>query len=201
LLLDITIIPSYSTDNKVGSEFPSLSNNQPQQSSNSSQSTWSIPSTRNIGQTASQRPPQQSILPIQQQAQPQQQIQQQEDLFSTSSQLSSVQAGFRFGGQSAVGQTSQPQVNPADDFPPLNRNINGDIGQDRTLGLGPNVGFGTQSSGSAFGNAPGVSQGLRNNGLLNALSSSIRTPSGAGRVSSPGSFPGSFAGEIRDFSI
>jgi CCR4-NOT transcription complex subunit 2 len=184
-------LSSCSTDNKVGSEFPSLSNNQPQQPSNSAQSTWSMPSTRNLGQTTSQRPTQQSMLPVQQQSQTQQQMQQQqEDLFSPPSQLSSAQGGFRFGNQTTVGQSSQSQVNPTDEFPPLNRNINGEIGQDRSLGLGTTVGFGAQSSGLTFGNTPGGSQGLRNNGLLNALSSSIRTPSGTVRVASPGGFAG-----------
>lgn len=180
-----------STDNKVGSEFPSLSNNQPQQPSNSAQSTWSMPSTRNLGQATSQRAPQQSMLPVQQQSQTQQQMQQQqEDLFPPPSQLPGAQGSFRFGSQTNVSQSSQSQANPTDEFPPLNRNINGEIGQDRILGLGATVGFGTQSSGPTFGNASGGSQGLRNNGLLNALSSSIRTPSSTVRVASPGGFAG-----------
>ena len=150
-----------------------------------------MPGTRNLSQATSQRPPQQSMLPVQQQSQTQQQMQQQQDdLFSSSSQLSSAQGGFRFGSQTTVGQSSQAQVNPADEFPPLNRNINGEIGQDRTLGLGTTVGFGAQSSVPTFGNTPGGSQGLRNNGLLNALSSSIRAPSGTVRVASPGGFAG-----------
>jgi CCR4-NOT transcription complex subunit 2 len=148
---------------------------------------------RNLGQAASQRP-QQSMLPIQQsQAQQQtqqQQQQQQDDLFSSSSQLPNAQASFRFGSQTAVGQSSQSQSNNSDEFPPLNRNINGEIGQDRTLGLLPNVGFGAQSSGSTFGGGLGGSQNVRNNGLLNALSGSGRATSTASQVTSPGKVGG-----------
>ncbi len=125
----------------------------------------------------------QSALSSQQQLNAQQQTQQQQDdLFSSSSQLPSSQGGFRFGSQNAVGQSSQPSA--ADDFPPLNRNANGDIGQDRLQSLG----FGTQSNGMGFGSAQ-PSQPSRNNGLLNALSGSNRVASG-NRVASPASLSG-----------
>jgi CCR4-NOT transcription complex subunit 2 len=131
------------------------------------------------------------MLPLQQsQAQQQtQQQQQQDDLFSSSSQLPNAQAGFRFGSEIPVGQSSQSQPN-SDEFPPLNRNINGEIGQDRTLGQLPNVGFGAQSRGSTFGGGLGASQNVRNNGLLNALSGSTRGPSNPSQVASPGSVGG-----------
>ncbi|CZT43855.1 related to cell division control protein CDC36 [Rhynchosporium secalis] len=163
------------------SEFPSLSNNQPQPS----QSAWTAAGARPLGPSTNMRLQQQSGLSSQQQLNNQQQTQQQqEDLFSSSSQLPSSQGGFRFGSQNAVGQSSQS--NPVDDFPPLNRNANGEIGQDR--GSIPNVGFGPQSNSLGFGlaNPP---QSNRSNGLLNALSGSNRVIPG-NRVASPGSISG-----------
>jgi hypothetical protein len=162
-------------DEDYNSEFPSLSNN-PSQNTNPGQSTWAMPTGRPLGQATSHRT-QQALLPSQQQTLAQQQTQQQQDdLFASSSQLPSSQGGFRFGGQNPVGQSSQSQENTTDDFPPLSRNVNGDIGQDR-LGLLQNVGFGGQSSNLGFGAGIGGSHTNRNNGLLNALSSSSRTPS------------------------
>jgi len=158
------------------SEFPSLSNNPSQPS----QSTWAASGSRNIGPSASMRLQQPSLSSQQQLNAQQQTQQQQDDLFSSSSQLPSSQGGFRFGNQNAVGQSSS---NPADDFPPLNRNANGDIGQDRNAGMISNVGFGSQSSvlGFGSGNPP---QASRSNGLLNVLSGSNRLPPG-NRVPSP----------------
>jgi CCR4-NOT transcription complex subunit 2 len=109
----------------------------------------------------------------------QQQAQQQEDIFTSSSQFTTSQSGFRFGNQNSVGQSAQP--NSADEFPPLNRNSNGEIGQDRSSNLIQNVGFGTQPNGVGFGTS-NASQN-RNNGLLNALSGSSRIS--GNRVSSP----------------
>ncbi|KAF4627592.1 hypothetical protein G7Y89_g10559 [Cudoniella acicularis] len=164
------------------SEFPSLSNNQPQPS----QSTWAASGTRNIGPSANLRM-QQSALSSQQQLNAQQQTQQQQDdLFSSSSQLPSSQGGFRFGSQNAVGQASQS--NNVEEFPPLNRNANGEIGQDRNQNVIPNVGFGAQTNGLGFGSA-NPPQPNRNNGLLNALSGSNRAPSG-NRIASPASLSG-----------
>ncbi len=116
----------------------------------------------------------------------QQTQQQQDDLFSSSSQLPSSQGGFRFGSQNAVGQSSQPTA--VDDFPPLNRGNNGDIGPDRGSNMIPNLGFGAPSNGIGFGSA-NPSQTSRNNGLLNALSGSNRVISG-NRVASPASISG-----------
>jgi CCR4-NOT transcription complex subunit 2 len=130
---------------------------------------------------------QQTSLSSSQQLNAQQQTQQQQDdLFSSSSQLPSSGGGFRFGTQNAVGQSSQS--NPVDEFPPLNHNANGDIGQDRSSNLMQNVGFSAQSSNLGFGSA-NPPQPNRNNGLLNALSGSNRAPPGA-RIASPGSLSG-----------
>ncbi|KAJ2905483.1 hypothetical protein MKZ38_005359 [Zalerion maritima] len=71
--------------------------------------------------------------------------------FPASSRLpSSAQSSFRFGSQS-------------DDFPPLSRNANGDIGQERASNLMSFLGNQSASSG------PSMRTG---NGLLNALSAS-----------------------------
>ncbi|PBP26037.1 NOT2/NOT3/NOT5 family protein [Diplocarpon rosae] len=162
------------------SEFPSLSNNQPQPN----QSAWAASGNRSLGPSANIRLQQQSGISSQQQLSNQQQTQQQqEDLFSSSSQLPSSQGGFRFGSQNAVGQASQST--PVDDFPPLNRNANGEIGQDRSSI--PNVGFGAQQNGLGFSSANAPQQS-RNNGLLNALSGSSRVS--GNRINSPASISG-----------
>lgn len=132
-------------DETFFSEFPSLSNNPAHQISNSSQSTWAMPSVRPLGQPATHRA-QQGLLASQQQNQAQQQAQQQQDeLFSSSSQLPASQGNFRYGGQNPVGRLSQSQENATDEFPPLNRNANGEIGQDRSVGVLQNGKFGPPS--------------------------------------------------------
>jgi CCR4-NOT transcription complex subunit 2 len=161
-------------------EFPSLSNNQTQPS----QSTWAAPGSRTMGSSGNLRL-QQAALSAQQQLNAQQQTQQQQDdLFNSSSQLPSSQGGFRFGSQNAVGQVSQS--NSVDEFPPLNRNANGEIGPDRGSSIMQNSGFNNQSNGLGFGstNPPQTS---RNNGLLNALSGSSRL---GNRIASPTSLSG-----------
>ncbi|KAL5348353.1 transcriptional regulator [Pseudogymnoascus australis] len=133
-----------------------------------------MPGARQLGQAASHRP-QHGILPAQQQSQAQQQTQQQQDdLFSSSSQLPSSQSGFRFGGQNAVGQSSQPQESAAEEFPPLNRNANGEIGQDRNLGSLQSPGFGAPPSALGFPAGSSTAQASRSNGLLNAVNTGNR---------------------------
>jgi CCR4-NOT transcription complex subunit 2 len=159
---------------QLTSEFPSLlSNNQSQPSS----STWAASGARGMGQTGNLRQQQQPPGPA---------SQQQDDLFGSSSQLLN-QGSFRFGGQ-AVGQSSQ--ATSVDEVPPLNRNTNGDIGQDRATSMMHNAGYAAQSNGLGFG-AGNASQPQtnRSNGLLNALSGSNRATTG-NRVSSPGSISG-----------
>lgn len=169
------------------SEFPSLSNNQPQPS----QSTWA--GVRGIGPSSSIRL-QQSTLSSQQQMSNQQQTQQQDELFGTSSQFTTTQSNFRFGNQNTVGQSAQP-TSP-DEFPPLSRNSNGDIGQDRSSNMIQNVGFGAQSNGVGFGSSNAPQN--RNNGLLNALSGSTRIH--GNRVSSPTAVSGLAARSIAEAS-
>ncbi|KAI1115371.1 hypothetical protein F5Y14DRAFT_411064 [Nemania sp. NC0429] len=144
------------------SEFPSLSNN-PQLSSGNSSSLWAGGS-RPMGGTIQRN-----------QSTPHSQQSQQDDFFSSSSRMSTNQGAFRFGNQTAISQSSQPQPNSIDEFPPLNnsnlRNVDGEIGQERGSTLMSTLGFGSQ------GNTAGSSlQGTRaGNGLLNALSANSRT--------------------------
>jgi CCR4-NOT transcription complex subunit 2 len=94
----------------------------------------------------------------------------QDDLFSpSSSRMPSAHGSFRFGNQGNV-PPSQGQPSTSEEFPPLNRNGNGEIGSER-------IGFATQNG------VPGSLQGNRGNGLLNALSATsrandARSPSG-----------------------
>ncbi|KAK0735756.1 hypothetical protein B0T21DRAFT_290046 [Apiosordaria backusii] len=140
------------------SEFPSLSNTAPNQSSPASM--WAQQPSRNIGGGAHRGP--QTPLSAQQG--------QQDDLFTSSRLTSTPHSSFRFGNQGAVSQA--PQGGQADEFPPLNRPTNGEIGgQERGPGLMSNIGFGpagTPSGGALHTNRAG-------NGLLNALSATSRT--------------------------
>lgn len=89
--------------------------------------------------------------------------------------MNTNQGAFRFGNQASIPQSSQPQPNSVDEFPPLNNNSlrssEGEIGQERGSTLMSTLGFGAQ------GNSTGVTvQGTRaGNGLLNALSANSRT--------------------------
>ncbi|KAI2637060.1 hypothetical protein GGS26DRAFT_547176 [Hypomontagnella submonticulosa] len=145
------------------SEFPSLSNNSQLSSSNSS-SMWSTGASRGMAG---------SIQRNQQPTPLSSQHAQQDDFFS-SSRMNSSQGQYRFGNQSNVTQSTQPQPSSIDEFPPLNnsnlRNANGEIGQERSS-LMSSLGFGTQGA-AAPGPLPGPRSG---NGLLNALSANNRT--------------------------
>lgn len=151
-------------------EFPSLSNNS-QLPSASQASMWSAAGARNLGGPIQRGSP--SGLSSQQAGQ--------DDLFSpTSSRLSSAQGSFRFGNQGNIGQPPQVQPSSIDDFPPLNRTANGEIGSDRGVNLMSSLGFGSQAGVSA-----GPLQINRGNGLLNALSANsrateARSPPGVG---------------------
>lgn len=143
----------------IASEFPSLSNN-PQASSGNPSSMWSGSGARNVGGPPVQRN-QTTPLSAQQS--------QHDDMFSSNSRLSSAQGSFRFGNQNSAARSSQPQQSAADEFPPLNRNVNGDIGQERGSNLMSGLGFGSQAASSAV-----ASQSSGGNGLLNALSANAR---------------------------
>lgn len=157
------------------SEFPSLSNNA--QSSSNQGSMWSAgnASSRNFSGTVQRN----QSTPLSNQHTGQ------EDMFSpASSRLGSAQNAFRFNSQ---GNTQQPpsQAPPSsvDDFPPLNRRTNGEIGSERGVGLMSSLGFGSQNAGQG-GPAPPA----RGNGLLNALSANHRTNEARGPagLASPG---------------
>ncbi|TLS26908.1 hypothetical protein PpBr36_04655 [Pyricularia pennisetigena] len=145
------------------SEFPSLSGNS--QLSNQSQSSmWSTGGARNLGGPAPIQRNQPTPLSQQQN--------QQEDMYTPPSRLPTDQGSFRFGNQASIGQTVQSQQNAVDDFPPLNRNPNGEIGRERggpslmsSLGFAPPSGNGTASAQQPSRAA---------NGLLNALSANSR---------------------------
>lgn len=156
-----------------------MSNNQPQPS----QSTWA--GGRGVGPSTNMRLQQNPVSSQQQMGAQQHTQQQQDEIFGSPSQFQSSQSGFRFGSQNSVSQSSQS--NGVDEFPPLNRNENGDISQDRSSNLIQNVGFGAPSNGLGFGSSNPTQN--RNNGLLNALSGSNRIPS-SNRVSSPTSLSG-----------
>jgi CCR4-NOT transcription complex subunit 2 len=132
---------------------------------------------------------QQSTMSPQQQMSAQQQTQQQQDdLINHSSQLPSA-TNFRFGNQNAVGQSS---ANTNEEFPPLNRNSNGEMGQDRSSSMAQGFAFGGQANGLSSVNP---AQPSRNNGLLNALSGSNRITSN-NRVASPASLSGNESASI-----
>lgn len=110
----------------------------------------------------------------------------QDDLFGSSSRVPSVQGSFRFSNQASI---SQAQGSTSEEFPPLNRNVNGDIGQERSPNLMSSLGFGSQASSAA-------ALASRNNGLLNAVSANargtdVRSPtSGRSPPSKPRDVPG-----------
>lgn len=102
---------------------------------------------------------------------------QQDDLFSPSSRLPSSQNSFRFGSQASIGQAQQPQPSGGDEFPPLNRNGNGEIGQDRVASLMSGLSMGSQGQ-VASTQARGSGNGLLNAVTANTRASEARSPVG-----------------------
>ncbi|KAJ9138930.1 General negative regulator of transcription subunit 2 [Pleurostoma richardsiae] len=142
------------------SEFPSLSGNA--QVSNASQpSMWSNPPSRNMSGPIQRNQPTPTLSSQQSQ---------QDDLFAPPSRLSSAQSSFRFGAQGTASQPAQSQTGNSDDFPPLSRNVNGEIGSERGASLMTSLGFGSQGSASASS----TQASRAGNGLLNALSATSR---------------------------
>ncbi|KAM0277103.1 hypothetical protein ACHAQH_006047 [Verticillium albo-atrum] len=140
-------------------EFPSLSNN-PQLGNANQSSMWATAGSRAL----SGQVPRNTSTPLSSQGP-------QEDLYNSASS-SRGNGGFRFGNQETVGQSSQASATPADDFPPLNRNANGEIGGERGGSLMSSLGFGAQAPG-ATASIPG--NRAAGNGLLNALSANNRS--------------------------
>ncbi|KAJ4412422.1 transcriptional regulator [Gnomoniopsis sp. IMI 355080] len=145
------------------SDFPSLNNNPQMTGAPANQaSMWGGQAARNLG--GPQRNPSASIPPPSQQ----------DDPFSPSSRLSSSQNSFRFGSQASMGQSQQPQATGGEEFPPLARNGNGEIGQERNASLVSAMGG--MSFGSQGGAGSASTQGGRSgNGLLNAVTAQART--------------------------
>lgn len=123
---------------------------------------WGGQGARNLGGGGPARNPSTTIP----------QAAQQDDIFSPVSRLSS-QNSFRFGSQASISQTQPPQAQPqpgGDEFPPLNRNGNGEIGQERTNVL---TGLNFPPQGSVPSSSAQASRS--GNGLLNAVTASART--------------------------
>jgi CCR4-NOT transcription complex subunit 2 len=134
---------------------------------------WSGQAARNLGGAAHRG----TGTPIAQQTQ-------QDDMYA--SRLASAQGSFRFGNQGAAAQ-AQGQAGVADDFPPLNRAGNGDIGAQDRRGSVMTGGMGFGAQGSAASSAAAMHANRAGNGLLNALSGAntraadVRTPTAIGR--------------------
>lgn len=168
-------------DTHDSSEFPSLSGAPQPQFSSPSQAIWANANHRAIQHTPVQRPQQNtgnsqaiSQPPQQQQSQQSQDASQQasDDLFSAASRFVGGIDDYRLGGQGGVGQMSganQPQTGNIEEFPPLGRNGNDDIGLDQRGGLMQNAAFGGFSNANTFTLNPNPVQNRQ--GLPNASSS------------------------------
>ena len=192
------------TEDEHHSEFPSLSGAPQPQHQNPAQAVWANATQRASQHTPVQRPQQpagnQPLSSIQTQSQSQQSQQlpqpttQQpnDDLFPSSSQFTNGLDDYRHGGQSGVGQLSglnQPQPGNIDEFPPLGRNGNGEIGQDRRGGLIQNAAFGGYQNGTGFGANLSQPPSVLNRGglfnLMNGQPENSRTSAISDRILSP----------------
>ncbi|KAL1879364.1 hypothetical protein VTK73DRAFT_7095 [Phialemonium thermophilum] len=138
------------------SEFPSLSNSS-QLSGNNPSAMWSAAGSRSLAGAV----PRGQGTPLPSQPTPQ------EELYNSSSRMPSAQGSFRFGNPNVT----QGQATAGDEFPPLGRNANGEIGQERASNLMASLGLNTQGTVSSA-SMPASRTG---NGLLNALSANTRT--------------------------
>lgn len=154
----------------VHSEFPSLSNNSQIPNANQT-SMWSSAGPRNLSGPIQRNQP----TPVSSQQTGQ------DDMFTqSSSRMPSAQGSFRFSNQNNIGSSTQTPPTSTDDFPPLNRTANGDIGSERSASLMSSLGFGPPNGSSST-----PLQSNRGNGLLNALSANsrateVRSPPGVG---------------------
>ena len=149
---------------KYDSEFPSLSGVPQQQYQNPGQAVWASANQRVTQHTPVQRPQQSQpsapgLTPIQSQPHStQEQLQQSlDDAFFSSTQISNTMDDYRHGGQGGIGQLSgphQPQPSSIDDFPPLNRNGHGEIGQDRRGNVMQSAAASVFPNNSAFASGP-----------------------------------------------
>ncbi|KAG5997845.1 hypothetical protein E4U52_002708 [Claviceps spartinae] len=135
------------------SEFPSLSNNSQMNNANSA-SMWASGGSRNLGGPVPRT--QVPALSSQQGSQ--------EDMFGSGHSRMGNQGSFRFGTEGNLLSASQGQPGTADEFPPLARGANMEIGLDRNSNS-MSLGYPSQHA------ASGLHKG---NGLLNALSANTR---------------------------
>lgn len=84
-----------------------------------------------------------------------------EELFNSNSRSTATHGSLRFGNP--IGQQVPPSS--VDDFPPLNRTVNG---EERSASLMSSLGLSAQAT------SPSSGSGNRGNGLLNALSANNR---------------------------
>ncbi|EON68262.1 hypothetical protein W97_07520 [Coniosporium apollinis CBS 100218] len=185
------------------SDFPSLSNNAPQQQQNvSSHAIWSntpslrgnhgrgaehTPVQRPQGQGSTPQPPSAS-QPTQQPLSQHHQSQALEEGTSPSPQFAAGTEEFRFGNQSSTGQQQgnlQALSGSIDEFPPLGGGP-GDIGLDRRAGLMQNNIYGGNTNGNGF---PGSLNGGRNSlvGPLDGQQDRTALISAGDRMTAPGS--------------
>ncbi|KAI3397768.1 hypothetical protein diail_10421 [Diaporthe ilicicola] len=154
-------------------EFPQLSNNAPF-AGTANQGLWAGQAARNLGGPGAGPRTPASAMP---QAQAQQ-----DDLFSPASRLPSSQNSFRFGSQASISQAQQqpqPSGSGGDEFPPLNRNGNGEIGQDRVASIMSGLNLGSQGPGAPSSTqARGSGNGLLNAVTANSRASEARSPVG-----------------------
>lgn len=145
------------------SDFPSLNNNPQMSGAPANQpSMWGGQAARNLG--GPQRNPSASIPPPSQQ----------DDPFSPVSRLSTSQNSFRFGSQASMSQQQPPQPTGGEEFPPLARNGNGEIGQERNASLVSAMGGMSFASQGGVGSSS-TQAGRSGNGLLNAVTAQART--------------------------
>lgn len=119
-------------------------------------------------------------------------------MFGTSPQLPVNQGSFRYGSQNAVGQSTQG--NTSDEFPPLNRNGNGDLGGDRPASLVQSVGFQATANGMSFGSTNPSQPSRAANGLLSAVSGSGRL-GGGGRITSLAQLASNPSGASGEYAV
>jgi CCR4-NOT transcription complex subunit 2 len=167
-------------------EFPSLSG-APQQAQpqNPSHPVWGQRTTQQTPAQRQQQVSSQAQAPSSQAAQGQPQLASQQsshdDLFPSAAQFSSGLDDFRHVNQGMSSQIpggAQPQTGSIDEFPPLGRNISGELGQERRGSIMQSTGFGGYGSGLGFGGGIGQSQ------PRNGVSTQLNGQQDAGRISS-----------------
>jgi CCR4-NOT transcription complex subunit 2 len=155
-------------------DFPSLSGAPQQaQSQSPAQAVWATANQRATQQTPVQRqqPPSTQVpsRTSQTQTHHSQQLQPpHDDLFPSGTQFASRLDDFRNGGHGISGQlgsAGQPQTGNIDEFPPLGRNVHGDLSQERRGSVLQTSGLGSYGSSMAFS---GQNQSSQTRNLIGA---------------------------------